>query len=59
MTDNSNMATLSMEPRKQIITFTTITNSSLIQSAEGNVFDSRNAVTARKPNVAVVTTVLK
>ena len=59
--DNSNMAMLSMEPRKWILTtqpFTIITVSPLIQSAVDILLDSRNAAITSKPNVAYVTTIL-
>ena len=50
--DNSNMATLSMEPRNWIITHysNTITGSPLIQVAVGMLRDSRNVSTASKPS---------
>ena len=57
--DNSNMAMLSMEPRKQITTLHNNSVSSLIRLAVGILLDFRNAATASKPDVACVTTVLK
>ena len=58
--ENSDIAMLSMEPRKQNMT---ITNNyyltPLIQSAIGITLDSTNAATASKPNVACVATILK
>ena len=60
--DNFNMVTLSMEPRKQIITLhnkSTITVSPLIQSAIGISLDSRDTAAASKPNVARVIPILK
>ena len=57
--DNSNMAMLSMKPRKWIITLHNHYSLTLIQSAVGILLDSRNAETASKPNVVRVTTILK
>ena len=49
--DNSNMAMLNMEPRKQIITLhNNFTVSFFIQSAVGILLDAKNAA-AGKPNV--------
>ena len=49
--DNSNMVTLSMEPRSEPLLFTIITVSPVIQSALGILLDSRNAAISSKPNV--------
>ena len=51
---NSNMVTLSMEPRKRIITLHNNFVTPLIHSAVGILLDSKNAATASKPNVAHV-----
>ena len=57
--DNSKMAMLSMEPRKQITTLHNNSISSLIRLAVGILLNSRNAATASKLDVACVTNVLK
>ena len=57
--DNSNMVMLSMEPRKRIIMHPLQNFLTFIQSAVDILFDSRNAATAWKLNVACVTIVLK
>ena len=58
--DNCNIATSSIEPIKSRSSpCTTITISPLIQSAVRIVIFTRNAVTASKPNVVRVTTILK
>ena len=53
--DNFNIATLSVKPRKWI---TTLHNNYCLTSVD-KLLDSRNAATASKPNVALLTTVLK
>ena len=54
--DSSNMAMLSMEPRKQIITFQ---NNYYLTSYSVSCRESKNAATDSIPNVAHVITVLK
>ena len=57
--DNSNMATLHMKHRNWITILHNNYVSPLIQSTVDIFLDSRNAATTSKPNVALVTIVLK